>query len=115
MDELLFTPAAILSLLTSIEELSDVEINLTESIDGNLQLQVGYSTYELEPDKVTKIRVSEDDLDAVSDANLDTYENLSDSGSINLYQSVDSGILKEAVKALLIGGMVKLQSKLLKS
>lgn len=114
MEELLFTPASLLDLLCKVDEFKDMEIGISETIDGKLQLQVGNSYYELQPETETTIDVPESDLNAVSEANVDTYNELADSGVDISDQPVEGGIIKEALKALAIGGMVKLTAKLLK-
>lgn len=120
MKELLFTPASVLSLLVQIDELQDKEIGLTETVDNNIQLQIGDSTYEIIPDGAVDVETSESDLSEVSDANIKTYEELADDGeieleddSVDLNTPVEGGILKEIAKTLLVGGIVRLGSKLL--
>ena len=52
----------------------------------------------------------------VEDANLDAYQNLSDSGEVELLQDeeIEGGVIKEFAKTLLVGGLVRLTSKLLR-
>lgn len=114
MEELLFTPASLLDLLCKVDEFKDMEIGISETLDGKLQLQIGNSYYELEPEDEIAIDVPESDLNAVSEANVDTYNELSDNGIDVSDQPIESGIIKEALKALAIGGMIKLTAKLLK-
>lgn len=105
-----FTPASVLSLLAQIEELADLEIGLTETLDGQLQLQVGESFYNIEPEGETEVQVSEQALDAVEDANEETYDGMEENGLLesNGEEAVESGLIKEAAKAMLLGGMIKL-------
>ena len=115
MDELLFTPAALLSVLVQIDELKDCNIGIT--VDGKLQLQIDDSFYSLEPENETTITVDESDADAVEDANMEAYSELESSGVAleELSQeSVESGLVKEALKSMLLGGMIRLSTKLLK-
>jgi len=118
MEDLLFTPAALLDVLTQIEELKDVDLGITETVDGQLQLQVGESTYLLQPEGETEVDVEESDLEKVEDANMEAYENLESDGEINIEkeadETIESGLIKEAAKALLLGGMIKLSAKMLK-
>ena len=111
MNELLFTSSALLDFLSQIDELSDKEISVTESINDGLQIQIGESTYEIQPNSATEVEVSEDVVEEVSDINEDAYEDLSDDGYAEV---VESGIITKALKTLLIGGLVKLVSKLSK-
>lgn len=114
MENIVFTPASVLSILTKIDELKDVNIGMTETLDGKLQLQVGESVYELEPQAPTEISVETSVVEKVEDANQDAYEDLAESGEVELQEPVTSGILKEIAKTLLVGGMVRLTGKMMK-
>lgn len=114
MDQLLFTPAALLDFLIQIEELKDKDINVAEGLDGSLQITIGDSAYEISNDNVEEILVEEEIVDKVDDINMDAYEELSESGEVSLDEPIQSGIIKEALKTLLVGGMVRLTGKLLK-
>lgn len=112
MDELLFTPAAVLDLLTQITELSNYEIEITEALDGQLQLSIGDSVYTI-ANESTDIKVDNAVVDDVSDVNTQAYESLSEQGDIDLLP-IESGIIKEVAKTLFVGGLVRLTTKLLK-
>lgn len=114
MDQLLFTPASVLDLLSKIDELHDVNVGVVEGLDGMLQIQVGQSTYELDDSNAIDVPVDSSTFDLVDDANVDAYEDLGSSGEIELSEPVESGIIKEIAKTLLIGGLVRLTKKLLK-
>ena len=47
MEQQLFTPAALLSLLSQIDELKDKQLELTETLDGTMQLCIGDSVYTM--------------------------------------------------------------------
>ena len=117
MDDLLFTPAALLSVLVQIDELKDCNVGITQTVDGKLQLQVDDSFYSLEPENETTITVDEEDADAVEDANMEAYSELESAG-VALEdiseEPVESGLVKEALKSMLLGGMIRLSTKLLK-
>ena len=105
--ELLFTPAAILDLLLSIDEFSEFDFNISESLNGTLQLQVNDSLYDLESEEL-EIQVDDDVIDEVAQLNSDVYDELVDDSNIDLQTSIESGIIKETLKTLLIGGVVRL-------
>ena len=114
MDNVVFTPASVLSLLTKIDELKDVNIGMTETMDGKLQLSVGESIYELEPEVDTNVQVDDSVVDKIEDVNQQTYEDLAEDGEVELQEEVTGGVLKEIAKTLLLGGMVRLTGKMLR-
>ena len=117
MDDLLFTPAALLSVLLKIEELKDHDIRIYQTLDGDVQLQIDDSVYSLEPENETVIDVEESDLEAVEDANMEAYSDLKEEGedvSVEISEEpIQSGIIKEALKSMLLGGMIRLSKKIL--
>lgn len=120
MNEVVFTPASVLALLANIDELADYDISLTETLDGGFQLSIGDSYYTLESDNLNEIEVDQDVVQEVDIINEEVYDELGDQFDLTSYpddeslESVESGLLKEAAKSLLLGGMIRLSAKLLK-
>ena len=116
MEQLVFTPSAVLDLLTSIDELSEYEIGISETLDGKLQVTVGDSTYQLDDTPIDDVSVDEVTLDEIVDINMNAYAELEDSDRVDISDKVDikSGVLKEIGKTILVGGLVRLTSKLLR-
>lgn len=114
MDNVLLTPAALIELLISIDELSQYDISVTEAIDGKIQIQVGQSTYSVDTSNAASVTVDESVVDTVTDENMQAYQALESSGNIELSEPIESGIIKNTVKALLLGGLIRLVPKLLK-
>lgn len=114
MENIVFTPASLIDLLSKIDELSEFNIGITETIDGDLQLEIGDSIYSIETEVATEITVDESVVDEVEHANESAYEALSDDVDVEYLETIESGILKEAAKSLLLGGMLRLSAKLLK-
>ena len=111
---LLFTPSGVFDLLNQIDELKDYDIQLAE-VGDSVVLQVGESIYNIAGD------VYEVQAPGASVAAINTYdEEVSDGlenaevADVESSTSVTAGILKEAAKTLLIGGLVRLTSKLLR-
>lgn len=113
MDEIVFTPAAVLDLLTQIEELKDYEIGIKDRVSGKLQVIVGESIYTIDTNNVSEIHVDESTVNDVEDVNQDAYSSMSDSGEVEL-EPINSGVITQLAKTLLVGGLVRLTSKLLK-
>jgi len=114
MEGLVFTPAAVLALLSQIDEISELDVGVTETLDGNLQIQVGESVYVLSDESATDISVEPDILEAVESINVEAYEELADNGQIEIQEPIESGILSQIGKTLAVGGLVRLASKLLR-
>jgi len=108
---LLFTPAALMDLLTQIEELKDKEIEINESSDGSISLQIGESTYKINSSDAAEIEADDYIIDAVDDINMEAYEEVQEKSEDE--EPVTSGMLKELVKSLMLGGMIRLSKKLL--
>lgn len=114
--EILFTPASILELLASIDELKDKEISLTETLDDKIQLQIDESIYIIDSEEQTSgIAVEEDVVDEISEINEQAYQELVENDDMinDENEPIEGGILKEIAKSLLLGGMIKLTKKLL--
>lgn len=117
MDNIVFTPAGLLDLLVSIDELSEYDIGLTETIDHNIQLQIGDSIYQLSKSDAEDVIVDDSVVDEISDINDRAYQELESSDNdveIQELDDVESGIIKELIKTLFVGGMVRLAGKTLK-
>ena len=116
MDSIVFTPAALLDLLSKIDELSDYNISVTQTFDNQIQITIGDSTYIIDDENVTSVNVDESVVGAVEDANEEAYENLDESFEVSYDDEtpIESGIIKEIAKTLLVGGMVRLAGKLMK-
>lgn len=112
MDEIVFTPAAVLDLLTQIEELEDYEIGIKDGVSGKLQVTIGESVYTIDTNNVADVYVDESTVNDIEDVNQDAYSSMSDSGEVKL-EPINSGIIKQFAKTLLVGGLVRLTSKIL--
>lgn len=113
--EIVFTPASLLDILSKIDELSQYEVGLTTTLDGQLQLQVGDSVYDLTSESdVNNVNVDDSVVDDVSEINEDAYDQIVDSEGEEA-QPIESGLIKEMIKTLAIGGVVRLGKNYLTS
>lgn len=116
MDKLVFTPSAVLALLSEIEELAGYDIAFEESSDS-IDISIDDKHYILEAENAEEIDIDENSLDAISDANDSGYDELKDNQNI-VYEEdpepVEGGIIKELVKTLAVGGLVRLTSDAIK-
>lgn len=109
MEELVFTPAALLDLLAQIEELQSYDVGVSETPDG-LQVQIGESVYMIPFEDVKEIEVSEEVVDEISDLNDIAYEDIAYANETS-DETVEAGLLKEIAKTLLVGGVARLVNK----
>lgn len=117
MDEIMFTTSSLIDLLSQIDELKDVDVGISEFPDGTIQLNVGNSSYDIRTDRADEVEVSQDIVDEISDINEATYNELSESGELSVtddIEAINSGAVKQLLKTLLVGGIVRLTSKLVK-
>lgn len=117
MDEIMFTTSSLIDLLSQIDELKDMDVGISESADGIIQLNVGNSSYDIRTDRADEVEVSQDIVDEISDINEATYNELSESGELSVtddIETINSGAVKQLLKTLLVGGIVRLTSKLVK-
>ena len=115
--QILFTPSSLLDLLTKIEELKGLDVGVTESVNGDMYIKVGESSYKIDTSNVTDIIVEDDVVETIEDVNEETYSNLGESDEVVLEDDpdkIESSIIKELAKTLLLGGMVRLSAKWLR-
>ena len=112
---IVFTPAAVLELLNNIEELQEYNLSIVETMDGNLQLQVGDSIYNIDTENVEEVEAPPEVVDIVEDINEEAYEDLVSDTDFEFSDSkvVEAGLIKEAIKSMLLGGAIKFIKKLL--
>lgn len=108
MEEMIFTSGAILNLLSEIDELKDYDIDVSESSQGVI-ISIGDSTYAIQAKDATPIEVDEDVIDTVSDVSDEAYSDYDESE----LDEVEGGIVKEAIKNMFLGGMIRLTNKML--
>lgn len=118
MDEILFTPAAVFDLLQKIDELSDCDLEIIEVNKNKIQLRVNESLYNIDTSDATDIDVDQSSIEEIQEINELEYENYVDSSytadMVNIDDEITSGVIKEVAKTLLVGGLVRLTSKLLR-
>lgn len=122
-EEILFTSAAILDLLSQIDELAGKDLHIDKTIDNKIRLTIGSSAYEISNEPDTTIEVSEETVDDITEATVDAYQELldrpieyksdisEDNNSVTQIpedaEPIQGGIIKEAIKSLLLGGMIR--------
>jgi hypothetical protein len=106
MNEIIITTSGLAEILTQIDELSEYDISVSEQSNGTVQITIGDSQYNINPAETieTPAEVVED----ISTINDNVYDSFDEDSYIQ------SGVIKELTKTLLVGGLVRLASKILK-
>lgn len=113
-EELVLTSAGLLELLLNIDEFKDFDFGLVESLDNNLQLQVNDSYYTIQPENTSEnVEIDEDSLNQITQINDEAYQELLDNDQVSEQEPIESGLIKELVKTLAIGGLVRLGKNLI--
>lgn len=118
--EIVLTPSALLEFLLQIDELSGMEVGVSESLDGNIEVSIGDSDYIIDCSDAEHVSVDDSVVDTISDIDesnydeiVDNYDNV-DGSSPSDDEAVEGGILKEIAKTLAIGGLARLSGNVLK-
>lgn len=121
MGEVVFTSGALLDLLSQIDELKGKNIALGTAPGRTPELYIDDTTYRLSESGVEDIEVDKETVRDVATLSNETFDEIESRGEPvkDNYEDedlepVESGIVKQAIKTLLIGGLVRLTSKLLK-
>lgn len=120
-NEILFTPAALLDFLRQVDELADKDIAVRDT-EGGITITIGESTYSIDSADASDIEVPDEVVEEVGEINETTYEELDDVEYTEILEDhdeeledevVEGGLIKEALKTLAVGGLVRLTAKLL--
>lgn len=115
MDQVVFTPAGLLELLMSIDELSEYAISVSETSNSSLDIHIGDSSYKVDISRATIVAVEDETVEEIDEVNQDVYDDLAESGKADISDTpIESGPIKELLKTLLLGGMVRLSSKIIR-
>jgi len=116
MDEILFTSAALLDFLRQIDELADKDISIDET-GSTITVNIGESSYSIDLKQASDVEVEEEVVEEVSEVADEAFDTMESEGvefteTTEGEETVEAGILSEALKSLLVGGMVRLTSKM---
>lgn len=114
-DEILLTPAALLDFLRQVDELADKDIAVDET-GSTITVTIGESTYGIDLNQAEDIEVPDEVVEEVSDVADTAYTELGGAGVefTEIEEDVvEGGLIKEALKTLAVGGLVRLTAKLL--
>ena len=111
-DMLVLTPSALLAFLSNIKELKDLDITIGED-ETHIEVQIGDSSYILESPESSEVEIDEMAVNEISDLDEEGYDELAEDEDIEHLEDVDGdlvegGIIKELIKTLAVGGLVRL-------
>ena len=110
MDELVFTPSAVLNLLLEIPELEGMDISVQETESG-ITITIGDNSYNIEVSPSSQIEIDDDAIEEIADIDEEGYQELDAAND----EPVEGGVIKELAKTLMIGGLVRLTGSALKN
>lgn len=106
MNETIITTTGLMEILSQIEELSEYDISVADNSNGDITISIGESTYNISPSET--VSAPDEVVEEIADINDDVYETMDHS------EDITSGLIKELVKTLSVGGLIRLAGKLLK-
>ena len=114
LDMVVLTPSALLAFLSQIEELKDVNIEVDEYADF-IKVKIGENHYTLEAPEDSTVQVSNDAIEEVNNLNEMGYDEIEEDiedgkidGEVVEGEPIEGGIVKELLKTLAVGGLVRL-------
>lgn len=111
MNEFVFTSSGLFELLSQIDELKDKQVQVEEK-SNSIDVRIGESVYSINLKNAAEVAVDEDAVEQVSEINDTVYDELAD--DIDSSEPVESGIIRNAIKSLLLGGIIRLVPDLMK-
>ena len=114
-NEILLTPAALLDFLRQVDELADKDISVDDT-GSALNITIGDSSYSINFSDAETVEVPDEVVEEVAEINENTYEEIDDVEYTEVSDEeevVEGGIIKEVLKTLAVGGMVRLAGKVL--
>ena len=104
-DVLVITPSGLLEFLSQISELEGLSVSVEEQADG-INVNIGGSSYLLQCDRSSVVEVEPEVVDEIDAINEEGYDGAG--AELEEYDSVEGGLLKEIIKTLAIGGLVRM-------
>ena len=114
-NEILFTTAGLIDFLRQIDELSDKNISIDETGES-LTITIGDSVYGIDSNKIEDVKVPDEVVEEVAGITDEAYAELGEDGveiDNPSEEPVEGGLIKEVLKTLAVGGLVRLTGKLL--
>lgn len=113
--EIVLTQSGLLSFLSQIEELEGKELGISVTQDGaGLMVYIGDNIYQLESDESSDISVPSTVVKELTEIDENGFDELN-ADIDEQYDEVEGGIVKEILKTLAIGGLVRMTAGAIKN
>lgn len=99
-DTLILTPSALLLFLSQIDELKDKVIEVEDN-GSNIEVTIGEAKYSLQPGTELS-EVDPEVVETIEEINEDGYTDIANN------ELIEGGLIKELIKTLAIGGLVRM-------
>lgn len=103
---LVLTTSGLMTFLAEIEQLNGLDLAI-EEVDNGLQISIGDDVYTLETKAESVVEVAPEAIDDIDNIDEEGWDEISDTFN-DAVEPVEGGIIKEVLKTLAIGGLVRL-------
>lgn len=111
METKVLTISGLMAFLSQIEQLKGLDMTVAEE-DNGIVISIGEDTYLIESEPDSIVEVDGDVIDSVETINEDGWDDIEDDVVDEFVEgpdeAVEGGIIKELIKTLAIGGLVRL-------
>lgn len=117
----LFTAPAVLDFLSKIPELEGADLGVQEVPDGSVTFLINNTVYTIDTSQAEELEVDDQTLETIAEVSDEGHDQLYNDLSENDANSefdiasegelVEGGIIKNAIKSLLLGGMIRFANK----
>ena len=112
-NSMVLTQSGLLTFLTEIEQLKNLDFGIEETENGWI-ISIGDDKYELQSPESSEIEVDQDTVDLIEEIDDEGWNEISDE-VIEDVEPVEGGIIKEVLKTLAVGGLVRLTKNALQN
>ena len=107
------TVSGLAAFLAEIEQLKGLDITVSEEANS-ISISIGDDTYQIESPEESVVEVGGDVVESVDEINEECWDEIADE-VVEDDEPVEGGIIKELIKTLAIGGLVRLTKNALQN
>ena len=113
--KLILTPSGLITFLSQIEELDGKDTLGIQESDNGLTVFIGDSVYQLNSELNSEVEVADEVVDELEHIDTEGYDDLGDEFEEYPDEDIEGGIIKELIKTLAIGGLVRMTKNAIKN